>query len=379
MEKKIKNIIIISTEFQSIDIFLGKMINILSNKNNILLICNNIYEETRNINLNNNLKLMQINIKRKPNFYYDILTLLKLLNILKKNKKDLVISISPKASFLVSLCRFMFARKFNLLNYVTGQVWATKSKIPKTFYKLIDQFTFSNSNYNLVDSKSQIDFLFKNGFSKKNFTLINNGSISGVDTNLFSKRKNNQNHFLKKFNLNINDIKIIYIGRLNLDKGLEVLIKSFNELRKKYHNISLLLIGNLENQIILDFIKGNEKILLINKRVNNPEYFLSYSDIFCLPSYREGFGMSVIEASSSELPVITSDIYGLNDCMLDNITGLKFNHNIENDLYSKLEILINNKNLRRQFGEAGRSFIINNFKEDDVINFQLNFIYNKML
>ena len=379
MEKKIKNIIIISTEFQSIDIFLGKMINRLSNKNNILLICNNIYEETRNINFNNNLKLMQINIKRKPNFYYDILTLLKLLNILKKNKKDLVISISPKASFLVSLCRFLFAHKFNLLNYVTGQVWATKSKLPKIFYRLIDQFTFSNSNHNLVDSKSQIDFLSKNGFSKKNFTLINNGSISGVDTNLFSKRKTNQNHFFKKFNLNINDIKIIYIGRLNLDKGLEVLIKSFNELRKKYHNISLLLIGSLENQIISDFIKGNEKILLINKRVNNPEYFLSYSDIFCLPSYREGFGMSVIEASSSELPVITSDIYGLNDCMLDNITGLKFNHNIENDLYSKLEILINNKNLRRQFGEAGRSFIINNFKEDDVINFQLNFIYNKML
>ena len=379
MEKKIKNIIIISTEFQSIDIFLGKMINILSNKNNILLICNNIYEETRNINLNNNLKLMQINIKRKPNFYYDILTLLKLLNILKKNKKDLVISISPKASFLVSLCRFMFVHKFNLLNYVTGQVWATKSKIPKTFYKLIDQFTFSNSNHNLVDSKSQIDFLSKSGFSKKYFTLINNGSISGVDTNLFSKRKTNQNHFHKKFNLNINDIKIIYIGRLNLDKGLEVLIKSFIELLKKYHNISLLLIGSLENQIISDFIKGNEKILLINKRVNNPEYFLSYSDIFCLPSYREGFGMSVIEASSSKLPVITSDIYGLNDCMLDNITGLKFNHNIENDLYSKLEILINNKNLRRKFGEAGRSFILNNFKEDDVINFQLNFIYNKML
>ena len=379
MEKKIKNIIIISTEFQSIDIFLGKMINRLSNKNNILLICNNIYEETRNINLNNNLKLTQINIKRKPNFYYDFLTLLKLLNILKKSKKDLVISISPKASFLVSLCRFMFAHKFNLLNYVTGQVWATKSKIPKTFYKLIDQFTFSNSNHNLVDSKSQIDFLSKSGFSKKYFTLINNGSISGVDTNLFSKRKTNQNHFHKKFNLNINDIKIIYIGRLNLDKGLEVLIKSFIELLKKYHNISLLLIGSLENQIISDFIKGNEKILLINKRVNNPEYFLSYSDIFCLPSYREGFGMSVIEASSSKLPVITSDIYGLNDCMLDNITGLKFNHNIENDLYSKLEILINNKNLRRQFGEAGRSFIINNFKEDDVINFQLNFIYNKML
>ena len=185
----------------------------------------------------------------------------------------------------------MFAHKFNLLNYVTGQVWATKSKIPKTFYKLIDQFTFSNSNHNLVDSKSQIDFLSKSGFSKKYFTLINNGSISGVDTNLFSKRKTNQNHFLKKFNLNINDIKIIYIGRLNLDKGLEVLIKSFIELLKKYHNISLLLIGSLENQIISDFIKGNEKILLINKRVNNPEYFLSYSDIFCLPSYREGFGM----------------------------------------------------------------------------------------
>ena len=379
MEKKIKNIIIISTEFQSIDIFLGKMINKLSIRNNILLLCNNISHDPRNIKFNNNIILRQINIHRKPNLLFDILILIKLLIILKRNKKDLLISLSPKASFLVSLIRFIFAYKFNSLNYVTGQVWATKGRISKIFYKLIDKFTFSNSNYNFVDSKSQIDFLVQHGFSQKYFTLINNGSICGVDINLFSKRKTKQNNFHIKFNLNIKDTKIIYLGRLNLDKGLEVLIKSFIELQTKYHNISLLLIGNLENQIILDFIKGNEKILLINKRVNNPEYFLSNSDIFCLPSYREGFGMSVIEASSIELPVITSDIYGLNDCMLENITGLKFNHNIENDLYSKLEILINNKNLRRQFGEAGRSFIINNFKEDDVINFQLNFIYNKML
>ena len=57
----------------------------------------------------------------------------------------------------------------------------------------------------------------------------------------------------------------------------------------------------------------------------------------------------------------------------------KFNHNIKNDLYLKLETLIINKKIRRKFGKAGREFIIKNFKEDDVINFQLEFIYKNIL
>ena len=113
-------------------------------------------------------------------------------------------------------------------------------------------------------------------------------------------------------------------------------------------------------------------IRLVQKRINNPEFFLSNSDIFCLPSFREGFGVSVIEASSCELPVVTSNIYGLKDCMIDGYTGLKFDLSIKNDLYNKLEILIQNQSLREVLGKNGRSFVIKKFNENEVIEFQFN-------
>ena len=82
--------------------------------------------------------------------------------------------------------------------------------------------------------------------------------------------------------------------------------------------------------------------------------------------------MSVIEASSCELPVVTSNIYGLKDCMIDGYTGLKFDLSIKNDLYNKLEILIQNQSLREILGKNGRSFVIKKFNENEVIEFQFN-------
>ena len=108
MEKKIKNIIIISTEFQSIDIFLGKMINKLSIRNNILLLCNNISHDPRNIKFNNNIILRQINIHRKPNLLFDILILIKLLIILKRNKKDFLLSQIQITTLLIVNHKLIF-------------------------------------------------------------------------------------------------------------------------------------------------------------------------------------------------------------------------------------------------------------------------------
>ena len=49
---------------------------------------------------------------------------------------------------------------------------------------------------------------------------------------------------------------------------------------------------------------------------------MAAADLFCLPSYREGFGMAAVEAGSCGLPVITSRIYGLTDAVEEGVTGL---------------------------------------------------------
>ena len=112
------------------------------------------------------------------------------------------------------------------------------------------------------------------------------------------------------------------------------------------------------------------------KYVDKPQELLQISDIFCMPSYREGFGTSVIEASSLSLPVIVSDTYGLKDTVIENVTGLKYNVGSVKDLYKQMEILLLNKNLRNQYGINGREFVLNKLSSKLISNEWLKFYKN---
>ena len=87
---------------------------------------------------------------------------------------------------------------------------------------------------------------------------------------------------------------------------------------------------------------------------NTPYYALQAGDVFCLPSYREGFGMSVIEAAAVALPVIASDAYGLRDSFVDGTTGLKCKVKDVETLYNAMQKLYDDEDMRTSYGRAGQ-------------------------
>ena len=91
----------------------------------------------------------------------------------------------------------------------------------------------------------------------------------------------------------------MFLGRLNKDKGVIDLIHAFSELDQTEHASSLFLIGHDEEEIQARFQSVSNKIHFIPFE-KKPEELLQACDTFCLPSYREGFGLSVIEASALE-------------------------------------------------------------------------------
>ena len=208
-----------------------------------------------------------------------------------------------------------------------------------------------------------------------NFFLINNGSIKGVDTNKFKPDNNLRKKLRLKYNLRLNDIAIIYFGRLDKNKGIYDLIKVFKKINKKYRNTWLFLFGHNEMKLNINNICYSKNIL-INDYTNFPEKIIPCFDIFVLPSKREGFGNSVIEASSCGVPCLTSNIFGLEDSSIDGLNCIKFNVNDENDFYRKLEKLVINKELRDDLGQKGREFVKDKFESKDVINFLKNEISN---
>lgn len=93
---------------------------------------------------------------------------------------------------------------------------------------------------------------------------------------------------------------------------------------------------------------------------------LQAGDVFVLPTYREGFGSSVIEASALGLPVICSDAYGVMDAMVDNVTGVRCKVGDVGSLESAMITLVHDKDLRLKLGANGRERVIKEFDANNV-------------
>ena len=374
----LNKILIFSTEFKAIDFFLGDLINKLAaDKIDISTFSNNHSNHPQNLKHSDHIINYNFMITRKPNLIIDFFTFIKTFFIIFKNKPDLILSITPKAGFLIALSK-IFSKSISI-HFFTGQVWFTKKGFSRFIYKLCDKIICNLSDEILVDSNSQINFLISEGFPKNKLKLILNGSISGVNIDRFNFYSNHRDTFRNSNNLNNNNIVLLFLGRFNKDKGLNLLLNTFKSLQNKYPNLVLVLNGTDEENFIRNSKLNSMNNLIILNHSITPEIVYSGCDIFCLPSYREGFGLSVVEASSCRLPVVISDTYGLNDSIINNHTGLIFKSGNSNDLETKLQLLITDRNKRIVFGNNGRDFVIKKFNKKNVVDFLYHFITNKLL
>lgn len=370
MKKKL-TIALVSTTAFTIDAFTLNHIEKLSNNYNLLVICKNAKSLKNKVP--KNVVLLNLDIYRKPNLVFDIKTFFELSYLIIKNKPVLTISLSPKAGFLNSLSSFIGRVPYRI-HWFTGQVWITKSGLARQFYKIIDKIIFNLSIHVLVDSHSQRNFLISNNIiSKKKSSVLLSGSVAGVNVKKFKFNRLNRYSKRKKLKIPKNDFVFLYLGRLNKDKGVIDLINAF----KTFQNSYLILVGPIENNNIKKLIKENKKIIYSGK-TSRPEKWFSVADIFCLPSYREGFGSTVIEAASCNLPTLGSNIYGISDAIIKNETG--FFHKVGDikDIKKKMQFAIKNRTLLKKYGREARRRVEKKFDENLITNKLLEFINLKI-
>lgn len=113
-------------------------------------------------------------------------------------------------------------------------------------------------------------------------------------------------------------------------------------------------------------------------RTNQPYKALQGGDVFVLPTWRERFGSSVLEAQALELPVITSDAYGVVDASVPNETRLRCGVNDPEGLYRCMKQYYGDAAMRKQHGKNGRKRVEEQFNNNVVTAAWLDF-YHKML
>ena len=104
----------------------------------------------------------------------------------------------------------------------------------------------------------------------------------------------------------------------------------------------------------------------------------SKSSIVCLPSYREGMPMALQEAAASGLPIVTTNVPGCKEVIINNKTGFLVKSKNIKMLVEKLFVLIENNSLRKKFGNESRKFAVKNFDENLIIKKNIK-IYNDLI
>ena len=106
--------------------------------------------------------------------------------------------------------------------------------------------------------------------------------------------------------------------------------------------------------------------------VNNPEDFFAAADFLCLPSYREGFGLVIIEAAGAGIPTLGSCIYGITDAIVDGITGFLHQPGDLVGLSKGLLDMTMNTKKRQTMGYVARKRVLELFPTSRVVGAQLH-------
>jgi len=320
-------------------------------------------------------------IERKINIVADLRALFALYRLFRERRFDLVHSVSPKAGLLAVLAGF-FAQVPRRLHVFTGQVWVTRRGLARLVLKCVDRLLAMLATHILIDSPSQRDFLVaQHVVSAHKCTVLANGSISGVDVERFRPDAGLHRAVRSELAVPDNGVLFLYLGRLNRDKGVLDLAAAFALASRKRGDLFLALVGPDEEALgpTLDAVCGEFSARL--RRVdytNQPERYMAAADVFCLPSYREGFGTVVIEAAACGVPAIASRIYGLTDAVIDGKTGLLHAPADVDALAAAMLHLAGARDFRGALGATARQRALADFSMPLLTSALLDF-YAKML
>lgn len=216
------------------------------------------------------------------------------------------------------------------------------------------------------------DFIRADLVSRDRVALIHG---SGVDMTRFTPRQARANH---------GPLRILFAARLLRDKGLYELMEAVKILTDKGMELDVMIAGtgdvgnpaSIPDKIIEQW--RTEGLAIFLGHVSDMPSLLAKSDVMVLPSYREGFPKSLIEAAAVGLPIITTDVPGCREVVDHGLSGLLVPVRDAVSLSRAIELLALNPQLRRQMGEEGRHKARAEFDQSIVFSKTHN-VYAKLL
>lgn len=305
----------------------------------------------------------------------------------KKEKFDLVQYSTPNASCYAAIASAL-AGIPSRLYCQWGIAYVGFCGIKRIIFKQIERLVCRCSTKIEPDSFGNLHFSHEEKlYGAEKSCVIWNGSASGVNIQKFDISRKNLWKRETRTACGIPEDAVVFtfIGRITKEKGINELFAASKKLIEVYEDVYLLLVGPVEKSDSVDadlyqWSQEEQRVIYIGY-TNQVERYLAASDIYVLPSYREGFGSAIVEAEAMGVPVIVTDIPGPTEAMMKNSTGLVVKKCDAAELHSAMEKLYLSEELRAEMGRSGLEFVSNRFEQktlfEKIYNDRLDLIQNR--
>ena len=322
-------------------------------------------------------KVIEVPMERRISPFKDLRSLCRLYNVIRTERPDIVHSFTPKAGLLAMMAAKLAGIKVRVHTF-TGLVFPTAEGLKKRLLMTTDKFTCSCATNIIAEGQGVRKDLIDAGITKKDVRVLGHGNIRGIDLAYYDHTPEVMELADK---LRVPDVfTFLFVGRVVRDKGIIELVQAFERISSDNQAVRLVLVGPFENDVdpVPEDIRhriGENPAIITTGELTGIDLLAWYaaSDCFVLPSYREGFPNTVIEAGAMGLPSIVTDINGSREIITDGINGLIVPPKDADALYNAMCKILDDNCFRESVASVCREMIASRFEEGQVRVNLLNF------
>ena len=316
-------------------------------------------------------------MERHISIVNDLKSLMRMISVLRKEKPQMVHSMTPKAGMICMVAAWLTRVPVRIHTF-TGLVWPTATGMKRKILMMTDWLTCACATHVIPEGQGVLSDLKNGGITKKPMKVLGYGNVMGVDMERFSPER-----FSVKKDADV--FTFVFVGRIVGDKGINELVEAFVKLHDKHKNTRLVLVGKYEHE--LDPVSDKtRKLIDTNDGIDacGPKYgddllqMYVDADCFVMPSYREGFPNTVLEAGAMGLPSIVTDINGSREIIENEKNGFIVPSKNANALYDAMERMLTDDDAREAMKENARQIIESRFEKNFVQKCQIEF-YERIL
>ena len=318
-------------------------------------------------------RTIAVPMERHISLKHDLVSLWRIIKVLRKEKPDMVHSMTPKAGLLCMLAAWLTRVPVRVHTF-TGLVFPTSTGLKRRILMATDWLTCACATHIIPEGEGVKSDLLNHGITKKPLKVLGYGNVRGVDMEYYSRREDVIRK-MEEFALrDESKFTFLFVGRIVRDKGINELCKAYIKIHSQYPKTRCWLVGGYEDS--LDPIsqesrrlieQGDNGLIAVGpKRGDELLAYYAAADCFVFPSYREGFPNTVLEAGAMGLPSIVTDINGSREIITEGENGYIIPSKDADALYEAMWRMINNNVERNTMAAKARKMIGDRFEQSFV-------------